>query len=490
MAATKAMLSLREFAFDVSGDAKALTFVAMASGQDLDANAEFVRLADRVVEVPSGSNKNNYANVELIIDVAEREAVDAVWPGWGHASEYPELPDGLAKRNITFIGPSGGPMRALGDKIAASILAQTARVSSIPWSGDGITCDPKVVIETGAIPPELFRKAMVTTEEECIAAAERIGYPVMLKASEGGGGKGIRMSKDAAELRNNFVQVTNEVPGARRRPSTPSTRRGPLDGVEVARRETPPSTRRGACSQQQTHARTTRRLAHVPHAVVLQRQTSGGADRWATSTARPSRSMAEIVAHKGASRRSSRRRRRPSPIPGVFREMELAAMRLTQSIGYSGTVEYHAHHAATKKYYFLELNPRLQVEHPCTEGITDINMPATQLQVAMGIPLHRIPHIRRFYGLEDVHGSSTIDFHEVRYPKITKHVIAARITAENPDEGFKPTSGSIERVKFQSTRTSGATFRSVPMVVFMSLRIRSLGISLLPVRRARSRGAI
>ena len=109
-------------------------------------------------------------------------------------------------------------MRALGDKIAASILAQTARVSSIPWSGDGITCDPKVVIETGAIPPELFRKAMVTTEEECIAAAERIGYPVMLKASEGGGGKGIRMSKDAAELRNNFVQVTNEVPGARRRP--------------------------------------------------------------------------------------------------------------------------------------------------------------------------------------------------------------------------------------------------------------------------------
>ena len=112
----------------------------------MDANAEFVRLADRVVEVPSGSNKNNYANVELIIDVAEREAVDAVWPGWGHASEYPELPDGLAKRNITFIGPSGGPMRALGDKIAASILAQTARVSSIPWSGDGITCDPKVVI--------------------------------------------------------------------------------------------------------------------------------------------------------------------------------------------------------------------------------------------------------------------------------------------------------------------------------------------------------
>ena len=91
---------------------------------------------------------------------------------------------------------------------------------------------------------------MVTTEEECIAAAERIGYPVMLKASEGGGGKGIRMSKDAAELRNNFVQVTNEVPGARRRPFRRHRR-------DVAR-----------CSQQQTHARTTRRLAHVPHAAL------------------------------------------------------------------------------------------------------------------------------------------------------------------------------------------------------------------------------
>ena len=125
---------------------------------------------------------------------------------------------------------------------------------------------------------------------------------------------------------------------------------------------------------------------------------------------------------------------------------------LAKAVGYrsAGTVEFLCD--KRRNFFFLEMNTRLQVEHPCTEGITDINMPATQLQVAMGIPLHRIPHIRRFYGLEDVHGSSTIGFHEVRYPKITKHVIAARITAENPDEGFKPTSGSIERVKFQSTR--------------------------------------
>ena len=154
-------MSMRSWAYFALGDAKCLTFVAMASTQDLDANAEFVRLADRVVEVPSGSNKHNYANVDLILEIATREGVDAVWPGWGHASENPLLPEGLAARGIVFIGPNAGPMRALGDKIAASILAQTAEVPQIPWSGDGLIVDPKIVIETGAIPPEIFRKAMV-----------------------------------------------------------------------------------------------------------------------------------------------------------------------------------------------------------------------------------------------------------------------------------------------------------------------------------------
>jgi len=406
MAATKAMISMREWAYDTLGDAKAVTFVAMASAQDLDANAEFVRLADRVVEVPSGSNKNNYANVELIIDIAVKESVDAVWPGWGHASENPELPDGLAARGIVFIGPDGGPMRALGDKIAASILAQTAEVPSIPWSGDGLTVDPKVVAATGAIPPDLFRKAMVTTEDECLKAAARIGYPVMLKASEGGGGKGIRMSHSEDELKSNFVQVSNEVPGS------------PMFMMQL-------------CSN----------ARHLEVQIVGDKH-------------------GQAVALNGRDCSTQRRFQKifeeaPAAIakPEVFREMEKAAMRLTQSIGYSGagTVEY-LYHAATDKFYFLELNPRLQVEHPCTEGITFINMPATQLQVAMGIPLHRIPHVRRFYGLEDLDGSSAIDFFETPYPKVTNHIIAARITAENPDEGFKPTSGSIHRVKFQSTK--------------------------------------
>ena len=135
----------------------------------------------------------------------------------------------------------------------------------------------------------------------------------------------------------------------------------------------------------------------------------------------------------------------------IFREMELSAQRLTQSIGYigAGTVEY-LYNAASNQYYFLELNPRLQVEHPVTEGLTGVNLPSVQLQVAMGIALDRIPEIREFFG-KDPHRKSPINFLEDRYVYPTKHVIAARITAENPDEGFKPTSGRIERVKFQST---------------------------------------
>lgn len=109
-------------------------------------------------------------------------------------------------------------------------------------------------------------------------------------------------------------------------------------------------------------------------------------------------------------------------------------------------------------FYFLELNPRLQVEHPTTEMVTGVNLPAAQLQIAMGIPLHRIRHIRTFYGVAPT-GSSEIDFDMTkpesnqlqRKPKPKGHVVAVRITAENPDAGFKPSSGSLQELNFRSS---------------------------------------
>lgn len=107
---------------------------------------------------------------------------------------------------------------------------------------------------------------------------------------------------------------------------------------------------------------------------------------------------------------------------------------------------------ATEKYYFLELNPRLQVEHPCTEMISNINIPAIQFQIAMGVPLHRIDEIRLFFGM-DRHGTSPLPKPENQIrTDVDICVIAARITSEDPAEQFRPASGTVEKLQFQSNR--------------------------------------
>ena len=410
MAATKAILSMRQWAYMELGDERAIQFVAMATAEDLKANAEFIRLSDAFVEVPAGKNSNNYANVDIICRLAEEQGVDAVWPGWGHASENPSLPNTLTEMGIKFIGPTAPVMSVLGDKIAANILAQTAEVPSIPWSGSfGGENDGPLVAELtdeGTIPEETFEKATCRTVEEAIEAAEKIGYEngIMIKASEGGGGKGIRFVDNEEDLKNAYIQVQNEVIGS------------PIFLMQLCK-----------------------------NARHLEVQIVG--DQHGNAIALNGRDCS-------TQRRFQKIFEEGPPIiakPETFDKMEKAAQRLTQSIGYigAGTVEY-LYNAATDTFFFLELNPRLQVEHPVTEGITGVNLPATQLQVAMGIPLYNIPEIRRMHGRE-MYGTGAIDFMEEKYQPITSHVIAARITAENPDEGFKPTSGSIERIKFQST---------------------------------------
>ncbi|KAL7542231.1 hypothetical protein ACHAXR_013354, partial [Thalassiosira sp. AJA248-18] len=411
MAATKSILSMRQWAYMELGDERAIQFVAMATPEDLKANAEFIRLADSFVEVPGGKNLNNYANVDVITKIAGEQGVDAVWPGWGHASENPKLPNTLDAMGIKFIGPTGPVMSVLGDKIAANILAQTAKVPSIPWSGsfggpDDGPLQANLNAE-GTIPSEIFEQGTTRNVEEAVEAAKRIGYEngIMIKASEGGGGKGIRFVDNEADLRNAFVQVSNEVIGS------------PIFIMQLCK-----------------NAR------HIEVQIVGDQHGNA-------------------VALNGRDCSTQRRFQKifeegpPAIVPKeTFHEMELAAQRLTQNIGYqgAGTVEY-LYNAETNDYFFLELNPRLQVEHPVTEGITGTNLPATQLQVAMGIPLYNIPEVRKLYNRPDPYGTDPIDFLEERYRDMDSHVIAARITAENPDEGFKPTSGTIERIKFQST---------------------------------------
>lgn len=321
MAATKAILSMRQWAYMELGDEKAITFVAMATAEDLKANAEFIRLADSFVEVPAGKNSNNYANVDVITKIASEQGVDGVWPGWGHASENPVLSNTLNDMGIKFIGPTGPVMSVLGDKIAANILAQTAKVPSIPWSGSfgGVDDGPLEADLTaeGTIPEDTFEQATCRNVDEAIEAARKIGYEngIMIKASEGGGGKGIRFVENEEDLANAYIQVSNEVIGS------------PIFIMQLCK-----------------NAR------HIEVQIVGDQHGNA-------------------VALSGRDCSTQRRFQKifeegPPAIvpPETFREMEKAAQRLTQNIGYqgAGTVEY-LFNADSNDFFFLELNPRLQV---------------------------------------------------------------------------------------------------------------------------------
>ncbi|ODV90582.1 hypothetical protein CANCADRAFT_2313 [Tortispora caseinolytica NRRL Y-17796] len=414
IAAVKEIRSVRKWAYETFQDRFAISFTVMATPEDLAATSDFVKLADQVIEVPGGTNNNNYANVDLIVDVAERAKVDAVWAGWGHASENPLLPEALAAspRKIVFIGPPGSAMRSLGDKISSTIVAQHAKVPCIPWSGSGV--DSVEVREDGivSVTDEVYMKGCCSSPVEALEKAKKIGFPVMIKASEGGGGKGIRQVVDEKDFLALYQQVISEVPGS------------PIFVMRLA-----------------GNAR------HLEVQLL--------ADQYGNNISLFGRDCSVQRRHQKIIEEA------PVTIAPAetFREMENAAIRLGQLVGYvsAGTVEYLYSHA-DNKFYFLELNPRLQVEHPTTEMVTGVNLPAAQLQIAMGIPLHRIRDIRLLYGV-DPHTTTEIDFtfsnpeslKTQRRPQPRGHCTACRITSEDPGEGFRPSSGSIQDLNFRSS---------------------------------------
>ncbi|KAK3720002.1 acetyl-coenzyme-A carboxylase [Vermiconidia calcicola] len=414
IAAVKEIRSVRKWAYETFGDERAIQFTVMATPDDLAANADYIRLADQYVEVPGGTNNNNYANVELIVDVAERMGVHAVWAGWGHASENPKLPESLAEspNKIVFIGPPGSAMRSLGDKISSTIVAQHAKVPCIPWSGEGV--DQVKVGSDGIVTVEddVYAKGCVTSVEEGLTAAKKIGFPVMVKASEGGGGKGIRKVDTEDRFESLYKEAASEIPGS---PIFVMKLAGSARHLEVQLLADQYGNNISIfgrdCSVQRRHQKI---IEEAPVTIASQK---------------------------------------------TFRQMEKAAVSLGRLVGYvsAGTVEYLYSHS-DDKFYFLELNPRLQVEHPTTEMVSGVNLPAAQLQIAMGLPLHRVRDIRLLYGA-DPHTSSTIDFGfekeasalQQRRPQPKGHCTACRITSEDPGEGFKPSSGTMHELNFRSS---------------------------------------
>jgi len=414
VAAVKAIRSIRRWSYEMFGNSRLVSFVVMATPEDLRANAEYIRAADTIIDVPGGPNNNNYANVSLVVELARMHRCDAVWAGWGHASENPTLPDALANSTppIKFIGPDGAPMRALGDKIGSTIIAQSAGVPCIGWNGSGI--QSQYDRRTGALPAADYARGNVTTIAGATEASAKIGFPVMIKASEGGGGKGIRRVDRVEDVADAYRQVAGEVPGS------------PIFIMRLSQKS-----------------------RHLEVQLI--------ADEYGTAIALDGRDCS-------VQRRHQKIVEEGPPVaadPTVWKEMEGAAVQLAKAVGYAnaGTVEY-LYSEPDKKFFFLELNPRLQVEHPVTEMITKVNLPATQLQVAMGLPLHNIPEIRELYGrsrFEDEDGSGSapasapINFATDQRKAPQGHCIAVRITAENAEAGFKPTSGGIQELNFRST---------------------------------------
>jgi acetyl-CoA carboxylase/biotin carboxylase 1 len=303
-------------------------------------------------------------------------------------------------------------MRSLGDKISSTIVAQHAKVPCIPWSGTGVN---QVIVGTDGlvtVAADVYDKGCTHSAEEGLIKAKEIGFPVMIKASEGGGGKGIRKVESEEHFSALYSQVSGEVPGS------------PIFIMKLA----------GSAR-------------HLEVQLL--------ADQYGNNISLSGRDCSVQRRHQKIIEEA------PVTVakPETFQAMERAAVRLGKLVGYvsAGTVEYLYSHA-DDKFYFLELNPRLQVEHPTTEMVTGVNLPAAQLQIAMGVPLHRIRDIRLLYGV-DPNTTNEIDFDfskegsqsSQRRPMPKGHCTACRITSEDPGEGFKPSSGMMHELNFRSS---------------------------------------
>lgn len=294
-----------------------------------DAEASFVKMASAVIHLgdpfvtlPTGERKSVYVDIERIVSAAVDAGCDALWPGWGFAAESPELADACEREGITFIGPGGDAMRKMGDKIASKILAEEADVPVSPWS-----------------------RVPVRTVDEAIEHAERIGYPSLLKASAGGGGRGIRRVDNANDVREQFKGCQAEAAAA--------------FGDDALFVESFVTTAR-----------------HIEVQIIADRQGSA----WALGT------------RDCSVQRRNQKIIEEAPAPGleddVRQALEEASVRMAQACGYvgAGTCEYLLL-PDNRTFYFLEMNTRLQVEHTITEEIYGFDLVGAQIDIAAGIPL-------------------------------------------------------------------------------------------------------
>ena len=311
-----------EIARRVMRTARRLGKRTVAVYSDADRNAPHVREADEAIHIGGSAPADSYLKIDAVIEAAKRTGADAIHPGYGFLSERAEFAEGCAEAGIVFIGPKPDAIRAMGDKAAAKRLMLEAGVPCVPgYQGEE------------------------QSDERLIAEAETIGYPVMVKASAGGGGRGMRRVGSAAELAEALKSARSEAENAFG------------DGRLLIEKA-------------------------VDRARHIEVQVFGDAHG--------------TVLHFGERECSVQRRHQkvieeaPSPAltEGKRAEICAAAVAAARAVDYenAGTVEF-LYDDETGEFYFLEMNTRLQVEHPVTEEVTGFDLVALQIAVAEGEPL-------------------------------------------------------------------------------------------------------
>jgi acetyl-CoA carboxylase biotin carboxylase subunit len=348
-----------EIAVRIIRAARDLGISTVAVHSTADAAARHVRLADAAVEIGPPPAGKSYLVIDAILDAARSAGADAVHPGYGFLSERAGFAAAVADAGLSFVGPDAAVIDQMGDKVRARQVAMAAGVPTVPGTPGG-----------------------VENVEAAVAAAVEIGYPIMLKAAAGGGGRGIRVVEDEAGLRTAFPAASREAASAFG------------DGRMYLERFV-------------------RRARHVEVQVL-----GDGTDavhlfeRECSLQRRRQKVVEEALA--------------PGIDAGVRDAMTAAAVRLAREVGYrsAGTVEFLVDDE-THEFFFIEMNTRIQVEHPTTELVTGIDLVAEQLRIAAGEPLR--------------HAQDGIT--------ARGWAIEFRVNAEDPARGFLPSPGTVGRVE-------------------------------------------
>lgn len=350
-----------EIALRILRGCRELGIETVAVYSQADAEALHVQLAGQAVCIGPARAADSYLNQEALLTVAKATGCDGIHPGYGFLSENADFADACAREGITFIGPSGDTIRKAGSKSAARDIMRAAGVPVTPGS-DG----------------------PVRSVEDALAAAEAVGYPVLLKASAGGGGRGIRRCDRPEDLASAYAEAKAEAQ---------------------------------ACfgNDEMYLEKLVLRPRHIEFQVLADRQghTIHLGDRDCSVQRRNQKLIEEAPAR--------------CLTPQLREKMGEAAVRAARAVGYesAGTVEFLLD-GDGEHFYFMEMNTRIQVEHGVTELITGVDLVREQLRIASDLPLSITQ--------EDVH--------------LQGHAIECRINAEDPANDFRPCPGKVEFLHF------------------------------------------